>query len=156
MATPFRFDRAWTFAVTPEELWQILEQTDQYPTWWPWLREFDVQGAGLADGSTARAVIQAPLPYQLRCTIEVDEAVRAERLRTRVTGDLEGPAELELAATPTGSAARLAWSLDVRSSLLRPFATVARPMLAWAHDRIVERGLVQFEARALQQRHAGD
>jgi hypothetical protein len=41
------------------------------------------------------------------------------------------------------------WTLDVRSSLLRPFATIARPALAWAHDRIVERGLVQFEAHAL-------
>jgi len=38
----------------------------------------------------------------------------------------------------------------VRSSLLRPFATIGRPALAWGHDRIVERGLVQFEQRALQ------
>jgi hypothetical protein len=29
-------------------------------------------------------------------------------------------------------------------------------MLSWAHDRIVERGLVQFEARALRQRHAAE
>jgi hypothetical protein len=152
--TPFRFDRAWDFAVSPEELWAILEQTDQYTTWWPWLRIFDVEGDGLADGTIARAVIQAPLPYQLRCTIDVDEAARAARLAGRVSGDLEGPARLDLEATPTGSIARLAWELEVRSSLLRPFASVARPMLSWAHDRIVERGLVQFEARALQQRHA--
>ena len=147
MATPFRFDRAWSFAVTPDELWAILEQTDEYTSWWPWLREFTVEGDGFADGSIARLVIQAPLPYQLRCTIDVDEVVRAERLVTRVTGDLAGPARLELEAAPTGSLARLAWELDVRSSLLRPFASVARPMLSWAHDRIVERGLVQFEAR---------
>jgi hypothetical protein len=101
-------------------------------------------------------VIQAPLPYQLRCTIDVDEAVDARRLVGRVGGDLEGPARLELDATPTGSLARLGWELEVRSSLLRPFASVARPMLSWAHDRIVERGLIQFEARALQQRHANE
>jgi hypothetical protein len=28
---------------------------------------------------------------------------------------------------------------------------VARPALAWAHDRIVERGLAQFEAYALDE-----
>jgi len=156
VATPFAFDRTWDFAVTPDDLWETLGRADCYRTWWPWLRELDVEGDGLRAGTIAHVLIQAPLPYQLRCTIDVDEAVRAERLRTRVTGDLEGPAELELTATPTGSLARMAWSLDVRSSLLRPFASVARPMLAWAHDRIVERGLLQFEARALQARRAAD
>ncbi len=84
MATPFRFDRAWSFAVAPEELWTTLEQTDRYRHWWPWLREFHVHGNGFVEGSVANLLIQAPLP--------------------------------------------------------------------WAHDRIVERGLDQFEERALQSR----
>lgn len=150
MATPFQFDRAWNFAVAPEQLWATLEQTDLYRHWWPWLREFHVEGDGLVAGSTARVVIQAPLPYQLNCMIAVHDAVAARSLVGEVTGDLQGPARLELASTATGTAARLAWTLEVRSSLLRPFATVGRPMLAWAHDKIVERGLVQFEQRALQ------
>ena len=148
--TPFQFDRAWDFAVSPEQLWSTLEQTDLYPHWWPWLREFRVDGNGLAAGSTARLVIQAPLPYQLRCTIAVHDAVPARSLVGVVTGDLEGPARLELAPTTKGTVARLVWTLEVRSSLLRPFATIGRPALAWGHDRIVERGLVQFEQRALQ------
>jgi hypothetical protein len=156
MATPFRFDRAWSFAVTPDELWTTLEQTDHYREWWPWLREFHVEGNGDRDafvaGAIASLLIQAPLPYQLRCTIRVDEAVAGRKLVTRVTGDLEGPARLELSATPSGSEVRLAWTLNVRSALLRPLATVARPALSWAHDRIVERGLDQFEERALQNR----
>jgi hypothetical protein len=156
VATPFRFDRAWSFAVAPDELWTTLEQTDQYRGWWPWLRGFHVDGDAFVGGSIAHLVIQAPLPYQLRCTIHVDEAVTARTLVTRVTGDLEGPARLELRATPNGSEARLAWTLDVRSSLLRPLASVARPALSWAHDRIVERGLDQFEQRALQSRRPAE
>jgi Polyketide cyclase / dehydrase and lipid transport len=158
VATPFRFDRAWSFAVSPDELWTTLEQTHQYREWWPWLREFHVDGNGsdtsdaFVAGAVASLLIQAPLPYQLRCTIHVDEAVTGRKLVTRVTGDLEGPARLELSATPGGSEARLAWTLNVESGLLRPLATVARPALSWAHDRIVERGLDQFEERALQNR----
>jgi hypothetical protein len=100
-------------------------------------------------GSEARLVIQAPLPYQLHCVVHIDEAEPARRLVAHVTGDLEGPARLELTATASGTTARMAWTLEVHSSLLRPLATIARPALAWAHDRIVERGLVQFEAHAL-------
>jgi hypothetical protein len=44
----------------------------------------------------------------------------------------------------------------VQSPLLRPLATVARPALSWAHDRIVERGLDQFEAHALQNRRPAE
>ncbi len=131
MATPFQFDRAWDFAVTPEELWTTLEQTDQYRVWWPWLREFRVDGDGEADGfrvgATAHLVIQAPLPYQLRCDIHVDEVVRAQTLAAHVTGDLEGPARLELESTPGGAQARLSWVLDVKSSLLRPLARIGPP-----------------------------
>jgi uncharacterized protein YndB with AHSA1/START domain len=152
VATPFQFDRAWSFAGTPEELWSTLEQTDQYRAWWPWLREFRIDGDGFRAGSTAHLMIQAPLPYQLRCAIHVDDVVRPQTLVAHVTGDLEGPARLELAPTPGGARARLAWTLEVRSSLLRPLATVGRPALSWAHDQIVERGLAQFELHALESR----
>jgi uncharacterized protein YndB with AHSA1/START domain len=152
--TPFRFDRGWDFAVTPEQLWSTLEQTDRYREWWPWLKELDItpsgpDGVAFEPGSEARLVIQAPLPYQLHCVVHIDEAEPARRLVAHVTGDLQGPARLELTATASGTTARMAWTLEVHSSLLRPLATIARPALAWAHDRIVERGLVQFEAHAL-------
>jgi uncharacterized protein YndB with AHSA1/START domain len=152
VATPFRFDRAWQFAVPPEQLWATFERTDRYREWWPWLRTLAIDGGGLRDGAVARVVIQAPLPYQLHCRVHVEEAAPPHRLVARVTGDLDGAARLELVPTGTGSAARMAWSLDVTSPRLRRVATVARPALAWAHDRIVERGLVQFEGHALRER----
>ena len=109
MATPFRFDRAWQFAVTPEQLWATLERTDRYQEWWPWLRTLEIDGTGLQAGAVARVVIQAPLPYQLHCTVRIDEADAPSRMVAQVSGDLEGPARLELAATPTGCEARMAW-----------------------------------------------
>lgn len=154
MPSPFRFDRSWHFGVSPDELWATLAQTDRYRDWWPWLREFTIEGGGdaLVDGAVARVVIQAPLPYQLRCTIRVEDASVDERLTTRVEGDLAGPARLELQAVDGGTAARLTWALDLRAPLLRSLAVLGRPAMAWAHDRIVERGLAQFEGHALRDR----
>jgi uncharacterized protein YndB with AHSA1/START domain len=152
--SPFRFDRSWHFAVSPSELWATLAQTDRYRTWWPWLREFDVQGEGpaLTTGAVADVLIQAPLPYQLHCTVRVIDAVLDERLVTEVDGDLRGPARLELRPVADGTDARLVWELDLQAPLLRSLAVVARPAMAWAHDRIVERGLEQFEGHALRER----
>ena len=159
MPSPFRFDRAWHFGVTPAELWSTLAHTERYREWWPWLRAFDIDGATSGDGTdalvtgrVARVTIQAPLPYQLHCTVRVDEATPHQRLVTTVDGDLQGPARLELRAVDGGTEARLAWSFELRAPLLRTLALLGRPAMAWAHDRIVERGLVQFEGHALRER----
>jgi len=155
VASPFRFDRTWHFGVAPDQLWATLARTDCYRGWWPWLRAFELDGpAGdgvdsLREGATAQVLIQAPLPYQLRCTVSVDDAVPSRRLATHVDGDLTGPARLELVGAGTGTDARLAWALELQAPMLRALSRVARPAMAWAHDRIVERGLVQFEGHAL-------
>ena len=115
LPSPFRFDRTWHFGVIPCELWTTLSHTDRYREWWPWLREFTVDGDGpaLTTGAVAHVVIQAPLPYQLHCTVRVLDAVPDERLVTVVDGDLRGPARLELLdADGTGTEARLVWELD--------------------------------------------
>jgi hypothetical protein len=100
----------------------------------------------------ADVVIQAPLPYQLRCTIRVDDATADERLTTRVAGDLTGPARLELHPVEGGTDVRLAWEPQLAAPVLRSLAVVARPARSWAHDRVVERGLTQFEGHALRGR----
>jgi hypothetical protein len=89
------------------------------------------------------------LLYTLRFEIVVERVVRHERVETRVRGDLDGPARLEIEPGSGGSLARLAWSLDLRDSFLRPLSRVARPVMEWAHDRVIEVGLRDFERRAL-------
>jgi uncharacterized protein YndB with AHSA1/START domain len=147
MPAPFRFDRRFQLAATPEALWLTLERTDDYPTWWSWLRE--LEGGELREGAVARCAVQGPLPYTLRFEITVERVVAHQRIHTQVSGDLDGPARLEIEPGPGGSTARLAWSLELQDSLLRPLSWVARPAMVWAHDRVIEMGLRDFERRAL-------
>lgn len=147
MAEPFRVDRTWTFAVSPEEFWATVSRTDRYPEWWSWLREF--QSDGLHDGSRGDCVIQPPLPYALRITVHVDRAVPPELVEGHVTGDLEGPARLQIARDASGCTARLVWSLEPRDAVLRRLPRITRPLLSWAHDRIVQVGVREFTRVAL-------
>jgi uncharacterized protein YndB with AHSA1/START domain len=143
----FDYDRSFVFAVSPETFWATVSRTELYPTWWTWLREFDSEG--LHDGAHTECVIQAPLPYALRVGIDVERVVPPERVETRVTGDLEGPARLEITPTASGCAARLVWSLELREPWLARIARVTRPVLTWAHDRVISSGVHQFERVAL-------
>jgi uncharacterized protein YndB with AHSA1/START domain len=147
VSEPFRFDQRWAFSTSPEQFWATVSQTDRYPEWWGWLREFDADG--LHEGATARCVIQAPLPYALRLTIQVERVEPGRSLDARISGDLRGPASLAVAPTPVGCEARLRWSLELQDRWLARLARVARPAMAWAHDRVVEVGVRQFERVAL-------
>ena len=69
--------------------------------------------------------------------------------RRAVSGDLDGPARLEITPTPMGCGARLVWSLELRQPWLARMARVTRPLLMWAHGRIISSGVRQFERVAL-------
>ena len=80
--------------------------------------------------------------------------VPATRIVTHVAGDLVGPARLEIEPTATGCDARLAWSLELHDPVLRPLATLTRPAMQWAHDRVVDVGLSEFRRRARRRSRA--
>ena len=147
MPNAFDYDRRFVFAVSPETFWTTVSRTELYPTWWTWLREF--KSDGLHDGAHTECVIQAPLPYALRVGIDVERVLPPERVETRVSGDLEGPARLEITPTESGCAARLVWSLELREPWLARIARFTRPVLTWAHDRVISSGVHQFERVAL-------
>lgn len=145
--TPFTYDRRFLLDVDPRELWDLLGRTDRYVDWWSWLES--LRGGGLGAGDVTHCVVRAPLPYSLRFSVRVEEVVPTRAIRTRVSGDLEGPARLEIAAAPEGSEARLSWELELRDRVLRPLSVVTRPAMRWAHDRVVDVGLTEFRRRAV-------
>lgn len=156
MPAPFRYDRRFEFGVAPGQLWEALARTDDYHAWWPWLRgvepgvQGETTGTALVAGTIARCAVRAPLPYTLRFDVTIDRVVPERRVHASVRGDLEGPAMLELApGDHGGSRARLMWTLELRDRLLRPLSSVTRPVMVWAHDRVIESGLRDFERRAL-------
>jgi len=146
VARPFEFDRAWVFATPPGEFYATVCRTDQFTDWWSWLRRFEIDG--MYPGAQARCLIQAPLPYALNLTITIETVEPESRIETRVEGDLQGPARLEIEPHPLGCSARLVWSLELRDPILRNIAIVARPAMVWAHDRVVAAGITEFERRA--------
>lgn len=145
---PFRFDDRWVFAVPPDELWEVLSSTDRFREWWPWLRA--LESDGLVAGGVAHCMVRAPVPYSLRFDVTIVDVVDGRLVDTRVSGDLEGPARLDLAVHPEGSEARLSWELELRAPLLGAASLVARPLMEWGHRWVVDTGVRQFRRLALE------
>ena len=141
---PFHFDRTWRFDVTADRLWDAVSDTTRFPEWFPWL-EADHLGP-LTPGTVARFRIDPPLPYRLSLTVSVLDVVDGQTVDTDVSGDLAGPARLEVAPDGDAATARLVWSLVVQRPALTVLERVARPVMVWGHDAVVARGLDRFSA----------
>jgi hypothetical protein len=142
--TPFRFDRTWRFDVSDDRLWDAVSDTSRFPEWFPWL-EADHLGP-LTTGTVARFRIDPPLPYRLNLVVSVVAVEEGRSVDTEVSGDLVGPARLEVAPDGDGATARLVWSLVVQRPALSLLERVARPVMVWGHDAVVSRGLDRFSA----------
>ncbi len=151
-----RSDRRHRFPVEPDVLWAAMARVDRYPEWWPWLRRFE--GRHLAVGDVWTCTVQPPLPWTLRFQIEIDEVVPATLVTAVVSGDVRGTARVELAALeradghPASCEARLVSELAPGNSVLRSVARLARPLVRFGHDWVLDTGARQFRDGALRTR----
>lgn len=132
------YDGTFTFPVSVAELWATMVQLDRFSSWWSWLREFSVDGDGLQRGTVLHGVVAPPLPYRMRLDVVVDECVRERRIAALVHGDLEGAAVLTFDGDDGTTHAHATWTIEMMQRPMRIAARVARPLLQWGHDRVVE------------------
>ena len=138
-----RFD----FTLAPEAVWQGMEHTDHFESWWSWLHDFTHEGDRLTPGSVLRGVVEPPIPYRLRIDVEILEAERPVSIDAHVHGDLVGPAHLEVRPTDDGSTIEVQWRLEMMQRPMRMAARFGRPLLQWGHDRVVEMTVSGFRRR---------
>lgn len=134
------FERSYTFSVAPDDLWAVLEDTDGYEAWWPWLRSFEVEGAALSEGSVMHGVVVPPVPYKMSVEVEILAVSRPKRLEAIVRGDLEGQASISL--SPDGARGEstrvdVSWSVEMMQRPMRVADRFARPVLRRGHDLVV-------------------
>ncbi|HXY43606.1 MAG TPA: SRPBCC family protein [Acidimicrobiales bacterium] len=132
------YRREFEFPVTPAALWAAIEDTEAFESWWPWLREFTIEGGSLRTGSVLRGVVVPPLPYRMRVQVELVRCRRPNLIDARVHGDLEGDARLRLHRIAGGTRAEVAWKVEMMQRSMRLASRLAHPVLVRAHNVVVE------------------
>lgn len=141
--THYRFRSSWALPASPATVYAVLEQAEDYPRWWPAVREVN-----RLDDTTGVIRIRAVLPYDLTFTArEVRRDPAAGVLEIAMTGDLEGWARWTITGDGAGSLARYDQVVDVNKPLLRRFAVPGRPVFRanhWLMMRAGRRGLAAY------------
>jgi len=141
------YRRDYEFPVSPAEVWDAIEEVDQFEGWWPWLEEFRLEGDSLTAGAVLHGVVAPPLPYRMRIQVELTQSDRPLRMEALIHGDLEGVAELALRPEGTGSNVEVAWKVEMMQRPMRLASRMAHPVLQWGHDRVVELTVAGFRRR---------
>jgi hypothetical protein len=132
------YQRTFAFPVGAERLWAAMTQFDSFCSWWSWLREFSVDGAGLEAGTVLHGVVEPPLPYRMRLDVVVDQCEPARRIAAAIHGDLEGTAVLSLEGDDHETFVHAAWTIEMMQAPMRLAARIGHPLLRWGHDRVVD------------------
>jgi len=134
----------------PEQVWSVIERSEQFEAWWGWLEEFRLEGGGLVDGAVLHGVVCPPLPYRMRLRVVLEQCSRPRSIDASVHGDLEGRARLILEPDGAGTRAEISWSIEMMQRPMRLAARFARPLLAWGHDRVVDMTVASFRRHLRQ------
>jgi hypothetical protein len=138
------YQRTFAFPVASERLWAAMTQFDSFCSWWSWLREFSVDGAGLEAGTVLHGVVEPPLPYRMRLDVVVDHCEPARRIAAAIHGDLEGTAVLSLEGDDHETFVNAAWTIEMMQAPMRLAARFGHPLLRWGHDRVVDATVAGF------------
>jgi hypothetical protein len=141
-------DRHFGFDVGHASVWTAISRVDQYQEWWPWLHHFD--GDALREGERWQCVVKPPLPYRLRFDVVLVEVVDRDLVRARVDGDITGSARLDVIDHGRRSELRLRSELVPADATLRLIARLARPVVTFGHEWVLDTGVRQFRAAALR------
>lgn len=130
MKAHYTFHDTWSVAAAPETVRDLVVDLEHYPRWWPQIVAVASLGA-----DDARVLCRSTLPYTLDLVLH---AVTRELpvLEVEVTGDLTGTVRFRV--TPEAGGTRLEFEQQVGTAgLLGLASSVARPVLAWNHDRMM-------------------
>lgn len=146
MSSPYVIDyqEAFHLSVPPDEVWAAIQRVDLFESWWSWLREFHVDGGGLAVGAVLHGVVVPPLPYRMRLGVTICECAPPHLIEAVVHGDLEGRARLVLEPDEGGTRAHVAWTIEMMQQPMRLAARIAHPVLRWGHERVVRATVAGF------------
>jgi uncharacterized protein YndB with AHSA1/START domain len=132
----YRFRSHWDLDAPPAAVYRLLAAGDDYPRWWPQVRDAVRTGE-----RTGTARFRSVVPYDL--VVSVGEARQdpvAGVLELVLSGDLEGWVRWTVTAHGTGARALFEQEVVVRKPLLRLFALPGRPLFRLNHALMMRGG----------------
>jgi len=140
----FQLVSEWHLAAPPEAVWQVLEDSDAWPQWWPEIRCVELLQSGDEhdEGAVRRTWWSSRLPYGFVLDFTSRAAAKPHLLVVEASGDLAGMGRWEIAAIPVGARVRYVWQVHPHKTWMRWLAPLFAPVFTWNHHAVMRDGAV--------------
>jgi uncharacterized protein YndB with AHSA1/START domain len=131
----YRFLARWVVAAPIERVYDAIGDVLGYERWWT---DFVLRAKGdegpPAPGNRNELLVKSYLPYKVNFALEVIEAERPRRIRSRLSKDFDGTGEWVLEETADATVATLDWRPSVNHALVRHLTPALRPLFRSNHN----------------------
>jgi hypothetical protein len=132
----YAFRSDWRVDAPPGDVFAVLQELVDYPSWWP-----EVRAAEPVGHDAARLTCRSALPYDLVfTTTQSRRDPVAGILEADLAGDLAGFSRWTITASGAGTLAVFEEEVEATKPLLRRLAPVARPAFRANHRLMMRHG----------------
>lgn len=142
MDLPYTYVSDWRIDTPAAAVWRALTEVEDWPRWWPYVREVHTLRRGDATGLGAVRRIRwsSRLPYGFTIDVSCTEVQPGRLLRGRSRGALEGEGLWELWPQGDATHVRYTWRLDLNTRWMRLAAPVLSGVFRWNHEGVMRGG----------------
>ena len=141
MAT-YRFVTEWTIEAPIEAVWEVLFDTQDWPSWWAYVEAVVELEPGDETGLGARRHLtwKTRLPYKISFDARVTHVEPPVALEAAVSGEVDGSGRWTLSGDGTTTKVHYDWNVRTTKRWMEWLAPLARPVFAWNHNSVMKRG----------------
>jgi hypothetical protein len=153
-STQFHLVTEWTLDATQDEVWQVLVEPESWPNWWPTVKRVELLDPGDENGigSVRRLTWSTALPYDITFETTTFRVEPMTVIEARAKGELDGVGRWTLTTQGERCAVRYDWIVEVTKPWMVRLAFILRPVFAWNHNQVMERGRQGLVAYLAKQR----
>jgi uncharacterized protein YndB with AHSA1/START domain len=127
----------WRLQESRASVWQLLADTDNWPTWWPGVCRVQ-RAASSPIGDVAELHWHSSLPYAVRLRVKTLAAERPHRLESRALDDFQALGTWQLDRGEGGWVdLTYRWEVWLERRWMRALSLLLRPVFEWNHFRVM-------------------
>ena len=132
----------WKIPAPIESVWLAMLDTEQWPTWWRYVKQVKEIKSGNSFGinSIRRYFWKTRLPYQLILDLEVTQLAPYESINVKVNGDLEGNGYCKLSTDQQSTSILFIWNVKTCKYWMNRFPIISQPIFIWNHQQVMKQG----------------